>query len=159
MRLPYCSKTNNNHLHLLGQTAVLSGTNYVSGSGFCFGDQQLKEGTPFLSCTSSGFPGEVTAYTIRWLVDGGSALTEAQVQGMYPVIAVLTSQGASQLNILNVTSLGVSSIACRISGEDSEGRRVLEPVISTSENIFVVSGRQTAQYFIACYLFVCIHNS
>jgi hypothetical protein len=123
-----------------GQTAVLSGTNYVSGSGFCFGDQQLKEGTAFISCTASGFTGEVDTYDIRWFINGGSdALIESEVQGMYPVIAVPTSEGESRLNITNVNSLGVSSVACRISADDRNGNQLGPAVRSASENISVVN--------------------
>ena len=145
----YCFQIRNDHLNLLGQTAVLSGTNYVSDSGFCFGDQQLKEGSAFISCTASnsGFLGEVDTYDIRWFINGGSlALTGTQVQDMYPVTAERTSEGASRLNITNVNSLGVSSVACRISADDRNGNQLGPAVRSTSENISVVNSRQTAQY-------------
>ena len=125
----------------------MNGTNYVSGSGFCFGDQQLKEGSPFILCTASGFPGEVILYNIRWIINnGGSTFTAIQLQGMYPVDTVFTQERVSQLNILNVTSLGVSSVVCRISGENIGGIQLAGPVLSTSENVFVVNGWQTAQY-------------
>ena len=62
---------------LLGQTTMLNGTNYASGSGFCFGDQQLKEGPPFISCAHSGFSGTIAALTTFWSFD------EADVDSMW----------------------------------------------------------------------------
>ena len=119
----------------------MSGTNYVSGSGFCFGDQQLKEGTPFISCTSSGFTGEVTVYNIQWFINSGSsALNEVQVSSMYLVDAGNPQPGEFRLNILNVTCLGVSSVACRILALDSDGFVRLTP-LSTLGNISVVDSK------------------
>ena len=155
----YCVQTRNDHLNLLGQTAVLSGTNYVSGSGFCFADQQLQKGTPFISCTASGFTGEVDTYDMRWFINDGSvALIESEVRDMYPIIAERTSAGESRLNITNINSLGVSSVACRISADDKNGNQLGPAVRSTSENISVVNSRQTAQYFIIyIYIFMYIY--
>ena len=120
----------------------MSGTNYVSGSGFCFGDQQLKEGTPFISCTSSGFTGDVANYNIFWFINGGSsALTEVQVSSMYPVDAGNPQPGESRLNISDVNSLGVSSVACRISALDSGGIQVGITPLSTPESISVVDSK------------------
>ena len=138
----YCVRARNDHLNLLGQTAVLSGTNYVSG-GFCFGDQQLKEVTPFISCTSSGFTGNVTSYAVFWTINDVSDLTEGQVELMYPnqLDAVTTPQlNEFQLNILNVTSLGVSSVACSIAGYSGRIQVGVTP-ISTVESISVVNSK------------------
>ena len=133
----------NNYLNLLGQTAVLSGTNYVSGSGFCFGDQQLKEGTPFIACTASGFTEPVASYSILWSIDGGSVLNGDELELAYPdhFDAVTPKPGEFRLNILNVTSLGVSSVACRLRGINSIGDDVGATPLSTPENISVVSSK------------------
>ena len=118
----------------------MSGTNYVNGSGFCFGDQQLKEGTPFISCTSSGFTGDVANYNIFWFINGASsALTEVQVNSMYPVDAGSPQPGEFRLNISDVTNLGVSSVACRMAAVDSGGIQVgITPISPIRESIFVV---------------------
>ena len=89
---------------LLGQTAMLNGTNYASGSGFCFGDQQLKEGPPFISCTHSGFTGTVATLTTIWTFDGGTFLSEAAVDSMFAgrIDAVNMEPVEERLNILNV---------------------------------------------------------
>ena len=120
----------------------MSGTNYVSGSGFCFGDQQLKEGTPFISCTSSGFTGEVDAYFVFWSIDG-SVLSEGQVEAKYPnhLKAVTSQAGKSRLNILNITSLGVSSVACRIVAFYNAGDFVGLTPLSTRKSISVVNSK------------------
>ena len=120
----------------------MSGTNYVSGSGFCFGDQQLKEGTPFISCTSSAFPGEVDAYFVFWSIDG-SVLSEGQVEAKYPnhLKAVTSQAGKSRLNILNITSLGVSSVACRIAAFYNAGDYVELTPLSTRESVSVVKSK------------------
>ena len=133
----------NNYRNLLGQTAVLSGTNYVSGSGFCFGDQQLKEGTPFIACTPSGFTGPVASYSILWSIDGGSVLNGDEVELAYPdrFDAVTPQAEEFRLNILNATSLGVSSVACRIRGVNSIGDEVGATPLSTPENISVVNSK------------------
>ena len=139
----YCVQTRNDHLNMLGQTAILSGTNYIRGSGFCFGDQQLKEGTPFISCTASGFTGNVTSYAVFWTINGGSDLTVEQVELMYPnqLDAVSTPQlNEFRLNILNVTSLGVSSVACSISAFSGRVQLGITP-LSTVEIISVVNSK------------------
>ena len=139
----YCVQTRNDHLNnLLGQTAVLSGTNYVSGSGFCFGDQQLKEGTPFISCTSSGFAGIVTRYSEFWTINGVSDLSEEKVELVYPnqIDAGNPQLNEFRLNILNVTSLGVSSVACRISAFNGVSQ-VGVTSLSTVESIFIVNSK------------------
>ena len=138
-----CALTRNDHLNLLGQTAILSGTNYVSGSGFCFGDQQLKEGTPFISCTASGFTGNVTSYAVFWTINGVTDLSVDRVEVMYPnqLDAVSTPQlNEFQLNILNVTSLRVSSVACRIAGNNGPIQVGVTP-LSTVESISVVNSK------------------
>jgi hypothetical protein len=122
----------------------LSGTNYVSGSGYCFGDQQLKEGTPNISCTSSGFPPEAALYTVLWSIDG-SLLAEGQIASTYSGrIDVATPQaGNFRLDIVNVTSLGVSSVACRITAFNSSGDQVGRTPLSTPESISVDSSKYT----------------
>jgi hypothetical protein len=118
----------------------LNGTNYVSGSGFCFGDQQMKEGTPLITCTSSGFPPEANFYAILWSIDN-SRLSEAQVNAMYPgrINAMPTQQaGEFQLSILNVTSLGVSTVACRITALNSSFDQVGRTPETAQERISVI---------------------
>ena len=129
-------------LHL-GQTALLTGTNYASGSGFCFGDQQLKEGTPFISCTHSGFTGTVAALTTTWSFDGSSFLNEAAVDSMFAgrIDAVNIQPVEGRLNILNVTNLGVSSVACRITAFDDVGTFLGQTPPITAENISVVNSK------------------
>ena len=139
----YCVQTRNDHFNLLGQTAVLSGTNYVSGSGFCFGDQQLKEGTPFILCTASGFTRNVTTYVVFWTINAVSDLTVEQVELMYPnqIDAVNTPQlNEFQLSFLNVTSVGVSSVACRISAFNGAVPLGVTP-LSTVESISIVNSK------------------
>ena len=128
----------------LGQTAMLSGTNYASGSGFCFGDQQLKEGPPFISCTHSGFTGTVAALNIIWSFDGGSTfLNEASVDSMFAgrIDAVNMQPVEGRLNILNVTNLGVSSVACRITASAANGDNLGQTLVSTAESISVVNSK------------------
>ena len=137
-------------IKLTGQTAVLSGTNYVSGSGFCFGDQQLKEGTPFISCASSGFTGEVNTYFVFWSIDG-SVLSGSQVEAKYPDhIEVVTPQpGESRLNILNGTSLEVSSVACRVVAFYNGGDYAELTPLSTRESVSVVKSKYVHR---VCYI-------
>ena len=127
---------------LLGQTAVLSGTNYVNGSGFCFGDQQLKEGAPFISCTASGFPGMVTRYSEFWSINNVSDLSEEKVELMYPnqIDAGNPQLNEFRLNILNVTSLGGTSVACRMSAFNGVSQ-VGVTSLSTVESIFIVNSK------------------
>ena len=129
---------------LLGQTALLSGTNYASGSGFCFGDQQLKEGTPFISCTHSGFTGTVASLTIAWTFDGTLTFpNEASVDSMFSgcIDAVNMQPVEGRLNILNVTNLGVSSVACRITAFDDGGILLGQTPLSATANISVVNSK------------------
>jgi hypothetical protein len=81
----------------------------------------------------------VDTYDIRWFInDGSDALIESEVQGMYPVVAVPTSEGASQLNITNVTSLGVSTVACRITALNSSFDQVGRTPETAQERISVI---------------------
>ena len=129
---------------LLGQTAMLTGTNYASGSGFCFGDQQLKEGTPFVSCTHSGFSGTVAFLSTLWSFDGGSTfLNEASVDSMFAgrIDAVNMEPVEVRLNIVNVTNLGVSSVACRITASAANGDPLGNTPLSATANISVVNSK------------------
>ena len=120
----------------------MSGTNFVNGSGLCFGDQQMKEGTPFIVCTPSGFPPDAVNYGILWTLDG-SQLGLGAVNSMYPdrIDALDSQAGVFRLNILNVTSFGVSSVACSISALNSSFVQVGVTPTSAPENISVVSGK------------------
>ena len=127
-----------------GQTAMLTGTNFASGSGFCFGDQQLKEGPPFISCTHSGFSGTVASLSTFWTFDGGSTfLNEASVDSMFAgrIDAVNMEPVEGRLNILNVTNLGVSSVACRITASAANGDFLGQTPPSTAESISVVNSK------------------
>ena len=129
---------------MLGETALLSGTNYASGSGFCFGDQQLKEGTPFISCAHSGITGNITTLSIVWSLDGGSTfLNEAAVDSMFAgrIEAVNMQPVEGRLNILNVTNLGVSSVVCRITALDAGGTVLGQTPPSTVGSISVVNSK------------------
>ena len=129
---------------LLGQTAMLSGTNFASGSGFCFGDQQLKEGPPFISCTHSGFNGTVAFLSTLWSLDGGSTfLSEAAVDSMFAgrIDAVNMEPVEGRLNILNVTTLGVSSVACRITAFDDRVNVLGQTPLLTTADISVVNSK------------------
>ena len=129
---------------LLGQTALLSGTNYASGSGFCFGDQQLKEGPPFISCTHSGFTGTVAALSIAWTFDGTSTVPNGDaVDSMFAgrIDAVNMQPVGGRLNILNVTNLGVSSVACRITAFDDVGTFLGQTPLSATASISVVNSK------------------
>ena len=122
---------------------MLSGTNYASGSGFCFGDQQLKEGTPFISCTHSGFTGTVATLTTLWFFDGGTFLSEAAVNSMFAgrIDAVNMEPVEGRLNILNVTNLGVSSVACRITAFDGGFNILGQTPLSATANISLVNSK------------------
>ena len=129
---------------LLGQTAMLNGTNYASGSGFCFGDQQLKEGTPFISCTHSGFTGTVAFLTIAWTFDGTSTFPNGDaVNSMFAgrIDAVNMQPVEGRLNILNVTNLGVSSVACRITAFDNSSTLLGQTPLSAIAIISVVNSK------------------
>ena len=129
---------------MLGQTATLTGTNYASGSGFCFGDQQLKEGTPFISCAHSGFTGNITTLNILWSLDGGSTFfNEVSVDSMFAgrIDAVNMEPAGGRLNILNVTNLGVSSVVCRITAFDDGGNLLGQTPPSAVASISVVNSK------------------
>ena len=112
--------------------------------GFCFGDQQLKEGTPFISCTHSGFTGTVDALSIAWTFDGNSTLSnEAAIENMFAgrIDAVNMEPVEGRLNILNVTNLGVSSVACRIVALDGGGTFLGQTPLSATADISVVNSK------------------
>ena len=123
---------------------MLTGTNYASGSGFCFGDQQLKEGPPFISCTHSGFTGTVATLITIWSFDGGSTfLSGDAVDSMFAgrIDAVNMEPVEERLNIVNVTNLGVSSVACRITASAANGDNLGQTPPSTAESISVVNSK------------------
>ena len=123
---------------------MLSGTNFASGSGFCFGDQQLNEGPTFISCTHSGFTGTVAFLTTTWSFDGGSTfLSENSVDSMFAghIDAVNMEPVEERLNILNVTSLGVSSVACRIIAADNSSGLLGQTPLSAAASISVVNSK------------------
>ena len=74
---------------------------------------------------------------------------------MYPnrIDALAPQAGQFRLNILNVSSLGVSFVACSLSALNSSAVQVGVTPTSAPENISVVSSKYIVKLIIHLYIF------